>query len=208
MDAFRTEAETDFRRRAAEYFERIACPGRGDGALPPEKIWADLDGEDVPGRPDRRVSVLEEAADRDPRLGRALLDWRASAARLDPPEETACRLGRLAGTASHVLRAGTAAARERGDFASSLMGCRETQERLARLVSLADLARLGACRLCRLLDRGDGERAGLESDLLRARAEALDADVRAAAMALLGEDWVARNLPAERPRPVQERISP
>ncbi len=208
MDAFRTEAEADFRRRAAEYFERMAGPGRGDGAVPPERAWADLDGEDVPDRPDRRVSILEEAADRDPRLGRELLDWRASVARPGPPEETACRLGRLAGTAAHVLRAGTAAARERGAFASSLMGCREVQERLAGLVSLADLARLGACRLCRLLERGDGERAGRESEQLRARAEALAEDVRAAALALLGEDWVARHLPAEDPRPDQERKSP
>jgi hypothetical protein len=208
VDAFRTEAETAFQRRAAEYFGRMAGPEREAGAPPPERIWADLDGEDVPGRLDRRVSILEEAASRDPRLGRELLDWRLSAERPDLPEETACRLGRLAGTAAHVHRAGTAAARERGAFASSLMGCREVQESLAGLVSLADLARLGACRLCRLLEQGEAERAGRESELLRARAEALAADVRSAAQALLGEDWAARYLPAGAPRPDEERMTP
>lgn len=205
MDAFRTGAETTFQRQAAEYFGRLPGPDPQGGGVTPERIWAQLDGPDVPGRLDRRVSILEEAARHDPRLGRELLTWCSAAGRLEPPEETACRLGRLAGTAAHALRAGTAAARERGAFASSLMGCRAAQESLAVLVSGADLARLGACRLCRLLERGEGERAGRESALLEARGAALAGEVRTAALALLGEAWVEKYIPPEDLRSGHER---
>ena len=208
MDAFRTEAETAFRRRAADYFGRFAGPEPPGPRPAPERIWADLDGEDGPGRLDRRVAILEEAAASDPRLGRALLDWRLSSGPLGPPEKTACRLGRLAGTADHILRAGAEAARARGAFASSLMGCRDEQERLAGLVSLADLARLGACRLCRLLERGERQRADLESGSLGKRAEALAAEMRAAARGLLGDDWAAGHLAADDPPPGRERRTP
>jgi hypothetical protein len=207
MEAFRTEAETAFRRRAAGYFALVFRPSRGGDAAP-AKIWADLDGSAAAAGPDLRVAILDEASRRDPRLGRELLEWRASAAATDPVEETACRLGRLAGVAAHVLEAGAAAARDRGAFDSSLMGCRDVQERLAGLVSLADLARLGACRLCRLVERGDVERAGREAALLRSGAAALAAEVRAAALSLLGEDWVTANFPPDDLPSGPERTQP
>ena len=167
-------------------------------------IWRDLDGSPAGGgeaagpgdRLSRRVSILEEAARHDPRLGRDLLVWRA-AAPLDPVEEIACRLGRAAGAAAHVLEAGAMAARERGYYSSSLMDFREVQESLAGLVSGAELARLGACRLCRLLERGETDQAALESAALDARAAALAADLRSVAGSLLGPSWVDARLPAD-----------
>ena len=205
MAGFWTEAEAEFHRIAAAYFRRLTDRERLKGAPGAETIWRDLEGEINADKTSRsrnngragRVSVCEEAACHDPKLGRELLAWRAAAAPLDPLEEMACRLGRLAGTAAHVVEAGARAARERGSFSSSLMGCREVQESLAGLVSGAGLVRLGACRLCRLLERGDRERAGRESAELEARARALSADLRAVAGSLLGEPWVEANIPAE-----------
>ena len=202
MDAFWTPEETAFRRSAADYFRRLPGPGPSANGSPPDKIWRDLagapgDGGVVSPRAGRlcgSVSICDEAACRDPRLGRDLLAWRAGAVPLDPLEETACELGRLAGTAAHVLGAGARAARDRGAFASSLMGCREVQESLAGLASGAEWLRFGACRLCRLLERGDRVRAEAEAARLLAASRDLARDVRAAAFALLGEPWVAENL--------------
>lgn len=207
MDAFRTEVESEFRRRAAAYFDRRPGPAV-DAAPDAARIWADLDAGRAPAGLDRRVAVLDEASRRDPRLGAKLLDGLSSGAGFGPVEETACRLGRLAGAAAHVLEAGSAAARERGAFASSLMGCRQVQESLAGLVSLADGARLGACRLCRLIERGDGERAGREAALLWDRLGPLAEDLRAAARSLLGEGWVAANFPPDGLPPGPERTLP
>ncbi len=208
MDAFRTEAESAFRRRAAAYLDRRPGPAGSAAAEAPSKIWADLDAGAAPADLDRRVAVLDEASRREPRLGFELLGVLASRAGFGPVEETACRLGRLAGAATHVLEAGAAAARDRGAFASSLMGCRQTQESLAGLVALADGARLGACRLCRLIERGDGERAGREAVLLRARLAPLADELRTAARSLLGEDWVAVNIPPDGFPPGPERTLP
>jgi hypothetical protein len=69
------------------------------------------------------------------------------------------------------------------------MGCREVQESLASLVAGADLVRLGACRLCCLLERGERDRACLESERFDVRAGELAEEVRAVASALLGEPW-------------------
>ena len=189
-----TPEETAFRRRAAEYFGRLAGTGRSTAAAHFGKIWRELAGAPGDGRLGGSVSICDEAACRDPRLGRDLLAWRAGAAPLDPLEMTACELGRLAGTAAHVLEAGGRAARNRGAFASSLMGCREVQESLAGLASGAEWLRFGACRLCRLLERGDRVRAEAEAARLLAASRDLARDVRAAAFALLGEPWVAENL--------------
>lgn len=199
MDEFWTDAETAFRRTAADYFRQNADPGLSPGAPAPAEIWRDLDGAPLPlrDRLSRCVSICEEAAYRDPKLGRDLLAWRAAAAPLGPLEELACRLGRLAGSAIHVLEAGARAAREQGSFSSSLMGCREIQERLAGLVAGAGLVRFGACRLCRLLERGENGRAVRESGRLEALAASLFADVRSAARSLLGETWAAANFPAD-----------
>jgi hypothetical protein len=203
VDEFRTGIETAFRKNAADYFQRLADPGPTGAHGPPDAIWRDLDGpdegeneKDIPGRRlSGRISIFEEAAHHDPRLGQDLLAWRAAAS-LDPVEQIACRLGRLAGTAAHVLEAGARAAREQGYYSSSLMDFRQVQERLAGLVSGAELARLGACRLCRLVEKGETERAALESGALEARAAALEADVRAVARSLLGLSWVDARLPA------------
>lgn len=217
MDAFWTEDETASRDKAAQYFRDLqaSVPAAGsvtaDGAAP-DGIWGDLDGPPDdrgpggirPGRLAARVALLEAAAGHSPRLGRDLLAWRAQAAPLDPLEGSVLRLGRLAGTAAHVLAAGVRAARERGAFSSSLMGCRETQESLAVLLTGADLVRLGACRLCRLLEKGDRDRAAREAAGLEGPAADLEAGIRSAARALLGGAWVEANLAFDIPS-VDER---
>ncbi len=213
MDEFRTGAEAAFRTTAADYFRRIPDPGPAGLRAGPDAIWRELDGSphggEGPGSAcgplSRRITILEEAARLDPRLGRDLFDRHAGAS-LDPVEETACRLGRAAGAAAHVLAAGALAAREQGFYSSSLMAFREVQERLAGLLSGAALARLGACRLCRLLERGETERAALESGALGARAAALEAEVRSVAGSLLGSSWVDARLPSDEVPTVNERI--
>ena len=112
----------------------------------------------------------------------------------DPLKAIVLRWGALAGAADLVVEAGARAARERGDFASSLMGCREVQESLAALVGRAGLVRLGAGRIGLLLERGERERAALESGRFDSQASALAEAVRAAALALLGADWVGAHL--------------
>jgi hypothetical protein len=204
MDEFWTADEAAFRKRTADYFRRRGKPRASCAAACFESIWTDLhgaSGADGAVSPPRcrlsgSISIIEEAACQDPKLGRELFEWRA-AAPLDPVEELACRLGRLAGTATYVLESGAGAARERGSFSSSLMGCREVQESLAGLVSGAAIMRLGSCRLCRLLERGERDRAVRESAMLDARARALAADVRSAARLLLGDPWVEANIPAD-----------
>ncbi len=205
MDEFWTDAETAFRRTAADYFRQKADLDPSRAAAAPAEIWLDLDGASLapdpsPARRDRLsrcVSICDEAACRDPKLGRDLLAWRAAAAPFGPLEELACRLGRLAGSALHVLEAGARAAREQGSFSSCLMACREVQERLAGLVAGAGLMRFGACRLCRLLERGENGRAVRESGRLEVIAASLLADIRSAACSLLGEPWADANLPAD-----------
>jgi len=125
-------------------------------------------------------------------LDRALV--RAAADPTDPLNALALRWGSLAGTADAVVEAGARAARERGDFASSLMGCREVQESLAGLIARAELVRFGARRMCLLLERGERDRAALEAVPLESRAGELASATRAVALALLGEDWVRTNL--------------
>ncbi len=197
MNAFWTTEETTFRRQARDHFREAGSRGpSAELAVPPN---LGLSG---------RVSVFEEASRHDPRLGRDLLAWRPAAAVSAPPdplETQACRLARLAGTATHVLEAGALAARERGSFSSSLMGCREVQESLAGLAAGAGLARFATCRLCRLLERGERDRAGRESVLLEAMVRSLAADVRAVALSLLGGAWVEENLPADDPPSDDER---
>ena len=127
--------------------------------------------------------------------GRALR--RAAEDPSDPLKAVALRWERLAATADRVVEAGARAARERGAFSSSLMGCREVQESLASLVAGADLVRLGACRLCCLLERGERDRACLESERFDIRAGELAEEVRAVASALLGEPWVHATLDAD-----------
>jgi hypothetical protein len=216
MEGFLTEAEAGFHRAAADYFRRQAGPGPSNGSPGPADIWRDLTGAPAAagigpkagGGLGTRISICDEASCHDPQLGRALLAWRSADGPFDPLEELACRLGRLAGTADHVAAAGARAAQEQGAFASSLMGCREVQERLAGLVTGADLVRVGAWRLCRLLERGDRERAGREAAGLEARARAFAAGLRAAAGALLGRPWVEANVPDEDLGFAAERKSP
>lgn len=216
MEAFWTEDEMTVRRNAAAYFRRWPGPGSANANASPDEIWRDLDG--APGRGGAAspanarlggsVSICDEAACRDPTLGRDLLAWRASAAPLGPLEETACALGRLAGTAAHVLGAGARAARDQGAFASCLMGCREIQESLAGLASGAEWLRFGACRLCRLLERGDRTRAEAEATRLLAKAREIAGDVRAVALSLLGAPWVAENLADDDVLSANERTRP
>ncbi len=207
MDGFWTEAEAAFRRSAAEYFRRRPDPCPAGAGAEPAEIWRELRAASGPGAKtpspcdalSGRVSVCEEASSRDPRLGRELAAWRGatSTGPADPLEDLACRLGRSAGTAAHVAEAGTRAARERGAFSSSLMGCREVQESLAGLVSGAGLVRFGACRLCRLIERGERGRADREAAGLEALARALAADTRSVAHSLLGDAWAEAHIPAD-----------
>jgi hypothetical protein len=212
VDEFRTGAEAAFRKNAADYFRRIPDPGPAGSLTSPDAIWRDLDGSPAGGdeaggpgsRLSRHASILEEAAHHDPRLGHDLQVRRAGVPP-DPVEEIACRLGRAAGAAAHVLEAGAEAARERGYYSSSLMDFRKVQERLAGLVSGAGLARLGVCRLCRLLERGETDKATLESRALDARAAALEADLRSVAGSVLGQSWVDTRLPADKGPTAGER---
>ena len=213
MDEFKTGAEAAFRKNAADFFARLPGSRPAAAAADIEAIWHDLDGSQrggneaasLGGRLSRHVSILEEAARYDPRLGRDLFAWRAAAVPPHPVEAIACRLARAAGAAAHILEAGASAAREQGYYSSSLMDFRGVQERLAGLVSGAELARLGACRLCRLLEKGQTERAALESGALDARAEALEADVRSVAGSLLGQSWVEARLDADKTLYADER---
>lgn len=181
MDAFWTGDETMFRRTVRGRLAANAAPVSPAGPLTLAE----------------RVAVVEEAACRDPRLGRELAGSGGGSGPADRAVEEVLGYARLAGVATYVLKAGARAARERGSFASSLMGCREVQERLAGLASAAALMGLRTCRLCRLLERGDRDRAGAESEKLLPAARALGDDVRAVALSLLGAPWVAGNLPRE-----------
>jgi hypothetical protein len=229
VDAFWTDDEAASREKAARYFRDLTVSFPSDnpvvaddpvvadnpvvaGRAAPGGIWSDLDGapgdgEPASSRPGRlagQVALLEASAEHSPRLGHELLAWRAAAAPLDPVEGTVLRLGRLAGTAAHVLAAGVRAAREQGAFSSSLMGCREIQESLAGLLTGADIVRLGACRLCRLLEKGDRDQAARESAGLEGQATELEAGLRSVARALLGAAWVEATLAFDGPS-VDER---
>lgn len=205
MDGFLTAEEAAFRRAARDYFRTGGVRARPEGPEDLERIWRDLEGagrpETVAARacrgPAGRVAVVDAAAERDPVLGRALLGWYAGSGRPGPHEGPLCGYGRVAGTAVCVFEAGSAAARAGGAFSSSLMGCREVQERLAGLVSGAAWLRLATLRVCRLLERGEPDLARAESSRLRDPALALARDVRSAALALLGEPWVEANLPPD-----------
>jgi hypothetical protein len=194
VDGFWTPEEAAFRLAAREHFGRTERSGRVPDLRIPSGLG--LGG---------RAAVVEEASFRDPKLGRGLSVSGEGSGPAGSPVEAVLALARLAGTAAHVVEAGVKAARERGDFSSSLMGCREVQEGLAGLVSGAELLRLGTCRLCRLLDRGDGDRAAAESVRLLARAKALSGEVRAVALSLLGAPWVAENLAGDEPFAAHER---
>ena len=191
MDAFWNGDKTAFRR---------ALRGRLAANALPELMAA-------PRALAERVAIVEEAARRDPRLGRELAGNGRPAAQAGRTIDEILGYAVRAGLATHVLEAGARAARERGYFASSLMGCREIQERLASLASAAALMSLRTCRLCRLLERGDPDRAASESAWSLAAARALGDDVRAVALSLLGAPWVARNLTGEDISPGNERTS-
>ncbi len=186
MNAFWTEEEGAFREFARARFRA----GREAGVTAAPEV--------PPGLGLGGLAVLvEEAARLDPGLGRELAGRRRGPAGEDALVDGILRCALSAGVSAHVLEAGARAARERGAFASSLMGCREAQESLAGLASGAELMRLGACRLCRLLERGDRGRAAEETGRLLAAAAALAADVSAVATSLLGAAWAAANLPPD-----------
>ena len=213
MDAFLTAAENDLRRRAREYF-RSRPETSGFETRPSwERIRRELAGgeirADAAPRPaallGETVAIIEGAASCDPDLARGLLTRRAGSRTADPVGDRLCAFARLAGAAEYVLEAGARSARERGAFASSLMGCREVQESLAAIAWSAELLRLGTCRVLRLLDRGEPDRAEAESGRLLDRAAALSRDTRSVALALLGDDWAGARLAGEEPSPTEER---
>jgi hypothetical protein len=211
VDAFLTAAENDLRRRAREYFRSIpGSSGLGENASW-ERILRDLDGREdrAAVRPaallSETVAIIEGAASCDPGLARGLLPRCTGSRTADPVGDRLCAFARLTGAAAHVLEAGARTARERGVFASSLMGCREVQESLAGIAWGAELLRLGTCRVLRLLDRGEPDRAEAESARLLGRAAVLARETRSVALSLLGEAWVGARLAGIEPSPTEER---
>lgn len=214
MDAFRTDAEIAFRRKAREYFVRRRETTPSGSLRTAARIWRDLltsPGPDgAQGRaecPDssREVLIVDEASCRNPRLGLDLIRREIPGGPRGPLEEKLLRLAGMAGAVSHVFDAGTLEARARGLFSSSLMGFRDVQERLAGLVSGAELLRLGTVRACRLAGRGDPDRAEAEIDPLLEKGRSLVREARSLAIDLLGEDWTKRHLPEDGERPANER---
>jgi alkylation response protein AidB-like acyl-CoA dehydrogenase len=149
--------------------------------------------------------IIDEAALYSPPLGQALLRWRASGDCGGLTEGRLHLLASIAGTAAHVFKAAARMARDKGLFASSLMGFREIQESLAGLASGVELLRLGACRVCRLLDQGRRDRGEAESALLYTQAMALLRDARSVAAGLLGAAWLTDNIPGDEPPSPNER---
>jgi hypothetical protein len=193
VDVFWTEEEAAFRTSVRARFREGRIAAAAGPEVPP--------GLGLGGR----IVFVEEAAWHDPGLGRRLAGCQEGPDPGGPVVAGVLDCAFVAGVAGHVFEAGARAARERGAFSSSLMGCREVQEKLAGLASGAALIRLGTCRLCRLLERGDRTRAGEEIAPLLSAAAALAVDVLAVATALLGAPWVAANLPPDGLLPGPER---
>ncbi len=216
MDAFLSAAENDLRRRAREYFRSHPDTSGLEERLSWEKIRRDLAGGETRDEAvdlpavllGETVAIIEGAASCDPDWARGLLSRCNASRTADPVGDRLCAFARLAGTAEYVLEAGARSARERGAFASSLMGCREVQESLAGIAWSAELLRLGTCRVLRLLDRGEPDRAEAESTRLLDRAAALARDTRSVALALLGDDWAGVRLAGEDLSPTEERKRP
>jgi hypothetical protein len=211
VDAFLTAAENDLRRRAREYFRSSPDTSGLEERPSWERIRRDLAGgetRDEAALLGETVAIIEGAASCDPGLAWGLLTRRTGPRTADPVGDRLCAFARLAGAADHVLEAGARSARERGAFASSLMGCREVQESLAGIAWGAELLRLGTCRVLRLIDRGEPDRAVAESARLLDRAAALARDTRSVALALLGDDWAGARLAGEDPSPTEERKRP
>jgi hypothetical protein len=215
VKAFLTAAENAFRIKAREYFLGPDAPSRTGDDPSWETLTLALCGGSPEGDKTGRavplgesVALVEEAARRDPDLARRLLEGNGPPGISDPLGLRLLGFARLAGTAAHVLEAGARAARERGVFASSLMGCREVQEDLAGLASNGELLRLGTCRILRLLERGDRDRAASASILLADRSSALEDATRAVALSLLGRAWVETRLAGAGPSPNEERKRP
>lgn len=160
---------------------------------------------DRPGL-EARAMVVDEASSHRPKRGLEILDRLLSRETEGSPEARLLRSAGLAGTAACVFEAASAAARERGFFASSLMGFRAVQESLAGLYAGTEALRLGACRVCSLLERGERERGEAESLPLHAKALALAREARALALEMLGEAWVSENLPGDGSPDAEERI--
>ena len=188
MDAFWTEEQTTFRRKARDHFRRDLGISKDADGFPAFSGSADVS---------EGVLIIEEAAFYRPRLGLELMKRWMSGEAGSSQEGRLFRLARIIGTAAHVFEAGAREARDRGYFESSLMGCRELQESLAGLASGVEILRLGACRICHLLDRGERDRAEAELALLCEKALALDREARSVAVGLLGEVWTKDSLPGD-----------
>jgi hypothetical protein len=212
VDAFLSAAENDLRRRAREYFRSHPDTSGLEERPSWEEIRRDLAGGETRDEAavllGETVAIIEVAASCDPDWARGLMSRRDASRTADPVGDRLCAFARLAGAAEYVLEAGARSARERGAFASSLMGCREVQESLAGIAWGAELLRLGTCRVLRLLDRGEPDRAEAESARLLDRAAALARDARSVALALLGEAWAGARLAGEEPSPTEERKRP
>jgi hypothetical protein len=196
VDAFWTEEQTTFRRKARAYFRRDLGISQDADGFPAFSGSADVS---------ERVLIIEEAAFFRPRLGLELMKRWMSGEAGSSPEGRLIRLARIVGTVAHVFEAGAGEARDRGYFESSLMGCREFQEVLAGLASGIEILRLGACRICHLLARGERDRGEAELALLYAKALSLDREARSVALGLLGGAWTKAKLPGDGFSPEYER---
>lgn len=194
MDEFWSAEQMSFRRKAHDYFLRQGLSLSSGIDVTPAMIFGDLGSAPGPATLSQAVLIIEEASLLSSRLGRDLLRRRAFRGPEGPTEDRLCHLASMAGTAAHVFEAGARAARARGLFASSLMGCREVQESLAGLASGVEILRLGICRVCHLLDRGERERGEAESTVLYEKARVLLHDARSVAAGLLGEAWITDNI--------------
>ena len=202
MDEFRTGAEAASRPRTTS----AGCP------LPARRAPCSS-GRDL-ARPRRLAGRRRPSGRSRPPAERARLDLRGGRSsrpeargttssparrrpRSIPLEEIACRLGRLAGTAAHVLEAGAVAARERGYYSSSLMDFREVQERLAGLVSGAELARLGPAGSAASSKGERRTRPSVETAGPRRPRRGAGGRRPVRGRSLLGPSWVAARLPAD-----------
>lgn len=194
MDEFWSAEQISFRRRAHDYFLRPGLSLSAAAGVTPAMILGDFGSADGPATLSQSVLIIEEASLHSSRLGRDLLRRGFSRGPEGPAEDRLCHLAWMTGTAAHVFEVGARAARAKGLFASSLMGCRELQEGLAGLSCGVEILRLGICRVCHLLDKGERERGELESILLLEKAGALLHDARSLAAGLLGDAWIRDNI--------------
>jgi len=205
MDAFLTPAERAVRQRIRDYLRNGGGAGgrgaAGTAGMPERgKILSELSPA-TPPDPGRgsglleKALLIEEVSAVSPKLGRDLLPAAPGPTAPAGAEGFAAGVAWSIGTAAGILEACMKAAREQGLFASTLMGCQETQMGLGELLSGLEAARLQSYRALRLIDGGEKIRG--EDELEHASGLAGKIYNRALTMAssLLGAGWLSENMP-------------